>query len=151
MHLAVLADRKDEPLAGSRIIEPGVFPCSHGFREYYVRLTGLAHVGVHNEEHIAAVVSNILVLKQEPVRIADRQSVRKIVLLHHAGVPFKIFPVSRFLKQDEIVVVLILQTRDSFGDLLVTSFEILESQRFLWIFPDAEDPAATFHELLQLG
>ena len=150
MHPAVLADRKDEPLAGSRIIKPGVFPCGHGFREYYVRLTSLAHVGVHNEEHIAAVVSNILVLKQEPVRIADRQSVRKIVLLHHAGVPFKIFPVSRLLKQDEIVLIL-LQTRDSFGDLLVTSFEILESQRFLWIFPDAEDPAATFHELLQLG
>ena len=107
-------------------------------------------MGVHNEEHIAAVVSNILVLKQEPVRIADRQSVRKIVLLHHAGVPFKIFPVSRLLKQDEIVLIL-LQTRDSFGDLLVTSLEILESQRLLRIFPDAEYPSSTFHELLQLG
>ena len=75
---------------------------------------------------------------------------RKIVLLHHAGVPFKIFPVSRLLKQDEIVLIL-LQTCYGLGDLFVTSLEILESQRFLWIFPDAEDPAATFHELLQLG
>ena len=75
---------------------------------------------------------------------------RKIVLLHHAGVPFKIFPVSRLLKQDEIVLIL-LQTCYGLGDLFVTSFEILESQRFLWIFSDAEDPSAAFDKLLQLG
>ena len=151
MHLAVLADRKDEPLAGRRIIKPCVFPCSHGFRERDVRLPGLAHVSVHKEEHVTAIIGNVLVLKQESVRSRDCQGVRKVVLLHHAGVPLKVLSVSRFLKQDEIVVVLILQTRDSFGDLLVTSLEILESQRLLRIFPDAEDPAATFHELLQLG
>ena len=150
MHLAVLAHRKGEPLARRWIIKPGVLAGGHGFREYYVRLTGFAHMGVHKEEHIASVIGDILILKQEPVRIADRQSVRKIVLLHHAGVPFKIFPVSRLLKQDEIVLIF-LQTCYSLGDLLVTSLEILESQRLLWIFSDAEHPSATFHELLQLG
>ena len=150
MHLAVLADREDEPLAGSRIIKPCVLPGGHGFRERDVRLPGLAHVSVHKEEHVTAIISNILVLKQEPVRSRDCQGVRKVVLLHHAGVPLKVLSVSRFLKQDEIVLIL-LQTRYSLSDLLVTSLEILESQRLLRIFPDAEYPSATFHELLQLG
>ena len=77
MRLAVLVEIERPTGPRSRVINPGVFACSDSLGECYVGLARFVQAGVHHQEEVASVVSDVTVLEQEAVRSGNGDGVRQ--------------------------------------------------------------------------
>ena len=148
MNLAVGRDLQRMALAGSRVVDPSLASFGDRCREGDVGGAAFAHVGVHEQEEIAAVIHNETVLQQETVGIADGYCVGQVVLLHHIRVPFQVVVAFRSGQDGEIAGS--FQLGNDLRNLGVAPLEIAESYRLGWRVPYAEYPASAEDELAYL-
>ena len=148
MNLAVGGNLQRMALAGSRVVDPSLASFGDRCREGDVGGAALAHVGIHEQEEIAAVIHHKTVLQQEAVGIADGYGVGQVVLLHDIRVPFQIVVAFRSGQDGEIAGS--LQFGNDLRNLGVALLEIAESYRLGRSVPYAEHPASAEDELANL-
>ena len=77
MHLSLLVNRHPVDFPVRRTVNPCVHALRDVFRERYVSFLAVVQAGVVEQEEMTAVIGDIFILQQEPVRLRDGYGVRQ--------------------------------------------------------------------------